>query len=50
MQIPTFWRTFSQKIKSFESAKYHTYTFPFQAVLRAHSTGTSRQKRGGWQP
>jgi len=36
MQILAFWRTFSQKINSCESAKYHT--FPFPAALRAPST------------
>jgi len=36
MQIPAFWRTFSQKINSCKSEKYHT--FPFQATLRAPST------------
>jgi len=33
MQIPAFWRTFSQKINCRKSAKYHT--FPFQALLHA---------------
>jgi len=37
MQIPAFWHTFSQKINSCESAKYHT--FSFQVVLRAPITG-----------
>jgi len=34
MQIPTSWRTFSQKINCCESVKYHT--FPPEAVYYVH--------------
>jgi len=36
VQMPDFWCTFSWKIYSRESAKYHT--FPIQAILCAPST------------
>ena len=47
-QIPAFWRTFSRKINSCESAKYHT--FQFQAALRAASTRGNTKKRDNWCP